>query len=249
MLRPYSQKDLHMPSTTPAVLVIIAINVGLFLLNSLTTLEMNDFLGLHHPDNEAYGIWQYLTSMFMHGGVMHILFNMMGLWMFGSALENVWGTKKFLFFYFVAGLGAGIIYTLVNNYQFDAAANALMAVGMQAYEVQDLVENGRYRLYTGVTEAMVTEAYQTFNTVMIGASGALYGILVAFALRYPNAKLALLFIPFPVAAKYFVPVLLAIDLLSGITGFSVFGGGIAHFAHLGGALIGFLLMMYWRNRT
>lgn len=236
-----------MPSITPAVLVLVVVNVALFLLNSITTLEMNNFLGLHHPDNEAYGVWQYLTSMFMHGSVTHILFNMFGLWMFGSALEGAWGSKKFLFFYFAAGLGAGVIYTLVNNYQFDAAANALLAVGMQEYEIQELLESGKYRMYTGITESMVGEAYQTFNTTMVGASGALYGVLVAFAIRYPNAKLALLFLPFPVAAKYFVPILLSIDLLSGITGFSVFGGGIAHFAHLGGALIGLILMLYWRN--
>ncbi|PID45171.1 MAG: rhomboid family intramembrane serine protease [Proteobacteria bacterium] len=236
-----------MPKTTPIVLTLIIINCALFLLNGMTTFEMNDLLGLHHPDNKDYGIWQYLTSMFMHGGVAHLLFNMLGLWMFGTALESIWGSRKFLFFYFATGLGAGVIYTLVNNFQFDAAANALMAVGMPDYEIQTLLEMGQYRLYNGVTEAMVTEAYQTFNTVMIGASGALYGVLVAFAIRYPNAKLALLFLPFPVAAKYFVPILLSIDLLSGVTGFSLFGGGIAHFAHLGGALIGFLLMLYWRN--
>ncbi|PWR00419.1 rhomboid family intramembrane serine protease [Leucothrix pacifica] len=236
-----------MPKITPVVLVLVVINVALFLLNSLTTFEMNDVLGLHHPDNQDYGVWQYLTSMFMHGSVMHILFNMFGLWMFGTALEGVWGSKKFLFFYFVTGLGASVIYTLVNSYQFDAAANALMAAGMQEYDIKELVETGRYRMYNGITEAAVTEAYQTFNTVMVGASGALYGVLVAFAIRYPNAKLALLFLPFPIAAKYFVPILLCIDLFSGVTGFSIFGGGIAHFAHLGGALIGLVLMLYWRN--
>ena len=236
-----------MPKITPAVLVLVVINVVLFLLNSMTTFEMNDVLELHHPDNQAYGIWQYLTSMFMHGSVMHILFNMFGLWMFGAALETVWGSKKFLFFYFATGLGAGIIYTLVNNFQFDAAASALLASGMQEFEIKELLESGRYRMYTGITEEMVSNAYQTFNTTMVGASGALYGVLVAFAIRYPNSKLAILFLPFPVAAKYFVPVLLCFDLLSGVTGFSVFGGGIAHFAHLGGAFIGLILMLYWRN--
>ena len=236
-----------MPKITPAVLVLIAINVALFVFNSLSTFEMNDVLGLHHPDNKDYGVWQYLTSMFMHGSVMHILFNMFGLWMFGTALESAWGSKKFLFFYFVTGLGAGVIYTLVNNYQFDAAASALMSAGMQEFEIKELVETARYRMYAGITEDMVAEAYQTFNTTMVGASGALYGVLVAFAIRYPNSKLALLFLPFPIAAKYFVPILLSIDLFSGVTGFSIFGGGIAHFAHLGGALIGLILMLYWRN--
>lgn len=236
-----------MPPITPAVLILIVVNVALFVLNSLSTFEMNTFLGLHHPDNADYGIWQYVTSMFMHGSVIHILFNMFGLWMFGSALEGRWGSKKFIFFYFVTGIGASVIYTLVNGFQFDAAAKALMAAGMQEFEIQTLLESGRYPMYNGITETMAADAYQTFNTVMVGASGALYGVLVAFAIQYPNAKLALLFLPFPIAAKFFVPILLSIDLLSGVTGFSIFGGGIAHFAHLGGASIGLLLMLYWRN--
>jgi membrane associated rhomboid family serine protease len=96
---------------------------------------------------------------------------------------------------------------------------------------------------------MLLAFYMTYHTPVLGASGAIYGVLVAFAMTYPNRKLMLLFLPFPIAAKYFVPVILMIDLFSGVTGFSIFGAGIAHFAHLGGALIGFLLMMLWRNKA
>ena len=96
---------------TPAVTVLIAINVVMFGLNSLTTVELNQWLALYYPSNRSYGMWQYVTSLFMHGGLMHILFNMLGLWMFGTALESIWGTRKFVFFYFAAGIGTGIIYT------------------------------------------------------------------------------------------------------------------------------------------
>ena len=235
---------------TPAVTVLIAINVVMFGLNSLSTVELNQWLALYYPSNPSYGIWQYVTSMFMHGGVMHILFNMLGLWMFGTALESIWGTRKFLFFYFAAGIGAGIIYTLVNYFQFTADFDQLRALGMGALEIQQILDTGSYNAnISGLSSEMLLEFYMTYHTPVLGASGAIYGVLVAFAITYPNSKLMLLFLPFPIAAKYFVPVILMIDLFSGVTGFSIFGAGIAHFAHLGGALIGFLLMMFWRNKA
>jgi len=237
-----------MNKITPAVLVLIVINIGLFLINSLTTLELSQWLALYYPENPQYGIWQYVTSMFMHGSVPHLLFNMFGLYMFGSALERVWGSQKFLFFYFAAGIGAGIIYTTVNYFQFSADFDSLLALGLADYQIKDILATGSYsNQYPGLKEEMLVEFYRTYHTPMVGASGAIYGVLVAYAIRYPNAKLFLLFIPFPIAAKFFVPALLLLDLFSGVTGFSLFGGGIAHFAHLGGALVGFLLVFYWRN--
>ncbi len=230
-----------MPPVSPAVLVLIVINVALFLINSITTLELNQWLALYYPDNPNYGIWQYITSMFMHGSVPHILFNMFGLYMFGCALERMWGVQKFLFFYFVAGIGAGIIYTLVNYFQFSADFNSLIAEGVAAFQIREVLEASPPLIFKDY------DISQIYHSPMVGASGALYGVIVAFAIRYPNAKLFLLFIPFPIAAKFFVPGLLLLDLFSGVTGFSIFGGGIAHFAHLGGALVGFLMVFYWRN--
>ncbi len=237
-----------MQQVTPLVLILIVINVGFFLINSLTTLELNQWFALYYPDNPQYGIWQYVTSMFMHGSLPHLLFNMLGLYMFGSALERVWGSKKFLFFYFAAGIGAGIIYTLVNYFQFTASFDFLLNLGLANFEIKEILMTGSYRdQYPGLEKEMLVEFYRTYHAPMVGASGAIYGVLVAYAIRYPNAKLFLLFIPFPIAAKFFVPALLLLDLFSGVTGFSLFGGGIAHFAHLGGALVGFLLVFYWRN--
>lgn len=237
-----------MNQPTPIVLILIVVNVVLFGINSITTLELNQWFALYYPDNPQYGLWQYITSMFMHDGVPHLLLNMFGLYMFGSALEQVWGSRKFLFFYFAAGIGAGIIYTLVNYLQFSAGFDSLLALGLADYQIQDILETGRYNSqYAGLEVDMLREFYTTYHTPMVGASGAIYGVLVAFTIRYPNTKLFLLFIPVPIAAKFFVPALLLLDLLSGVTGFSLFGGGIAHFAHLGGALVGFLLVIYWRN--
>ena len=237
-----------MNQVTPIVLILIAINAAMFAVNGITTLELNQWLALYYPSNPNYGVWQYVTSMFMHGGVMHLLFNMFGLYMFGSALERLWGAKKFLFFYFAAGIGAGVIYTAVNYLQFSSGYDSLLTLGLADFQIKDILETGSYsNQYPGLNEQMLIEFYRTYHAPMVGASGAIYGVLVAFAISYPNTKLFLLFIPFPIAAKFFVPVLLLLDLFSGVTGVSLFGGGIAHFAHLGGALVGFLLVLYWRN--
>ena len=180
---------------------------------------------------------------------MHILFNMYALWAFGSPLEQMWGRNKFLFFYFSAGIGAGLIYTGVNYFQFNGVYNELIGIGMQAGDIQNLLETGSYNsgVLDLIPEKKLSEIYQIYNTPAVGASGAIYGVLVAFGMSFPNAKLALIFLPVPIAAKYFIPVLIGLDLFSGVTGFSIFGGGIAHFAHVGGALIGFIMMKYWQK--
>jgi membrane associated rhomboid family serine protease len=174
---------------------------------------------------------------------------MYGLWAFGTPLEQIWGKKKFLVFYFLSGIGAGLIYTLVNYIQFQNIFNDLINLGLSTSDIQKILETGPQHLDVAIEypEEKLETIYFIFQFPAVGASGALYGVLVAFGFLFPNAKLAMIFFPVPIAAKYFIPVLIAIDLLSGVTGFSLFGGGIAHFAHVGGALIGFLLMLYWRK--
>jgi membrane associated rhomboid family serine protease len=151
----------------------------------------------------------------------------------------------------LCGIGAGIIHTAVTWGEFQVLHNRLTAAGVTAPAIDAMLTTGTYTGPQGDASIKdtVTDLYRVYASPMLGASGAIYGILVAFGIMYPNAKLALLFLPVPVAAKYFIPVMLALDLLSGVTGFSLFGGGIAHFAHIGGALIGFLLMWHWRTRT
>ena len=234
---------------TETVKHLIILNALFFAASSLLGLDLNNFLALYFPENKNFGIWQFVTHMFMHGGFMHILFNMYALWAFGSPLEQMWGRNKFIFFYFSAGLGAGLIYTAVNYFQYNSIHNDLISIGLRTSDIQSLLTSGKYNsdILSQIPEQKLMEIYQIYNTPAVGASGAIYGVLVAFGMTFPNAKLALIFLPVPISAKYFIPVLIALDLFSGVTGFSIFGGGIAHFAHVGGAIIGFLIMWYWKQ--
>lgn len=234
---------------TEVVKHLIILNIIFFAASAIVGPSLGNWFALYFPKNPNFGFWQFVTHMFMHGGLMHILFNMYALWAFGSPLEQLWGRNKFLFFYFSAGLGAGLIYTAVNYWQFNGVYNELIGAGLQPADIQNILESGRYNtnLLAKVSETSLTEMYQIYNTPAVGASGAIYGVLVAFGMTYPNAKLALIFFPVPISAKYFIPVLIGLDLFSGVTGFSIFGGGIAHFAHVGGAIIGFIMMKYWQK--
>lgn len=236
-----------------AVKAIIIINVVVFAIGLIPGIEepMFGLFAMYFPKNHNFQYWQVVTSMFLHGGWMHILLNMYALWAFGSPLEIMWKKNRFLIFYFVSGIGAGVIYLIVNYYQFNAAYNDVIAMGIPAEEIQNLLSTGSYNAGQGVKDGVLlkdtlTKLYMLFNVPAVGASGAIYGILVAFGMSFPNSKLALIFLPVPIPAKYFIPVLIGIDLFSGVTGFSIFGGGVAHFAHVGGALVGFLLVWYWK---
>ncbi len=237
-----------MTRITDAVKHLIILNVILFVASYMIGLNL-DSLALYFPKNENFGLWQIVSHMFMQGSYMHILFNMYALWAFGSPLEQMWGRNKFIFFYFSAGIGAGVIYTAVNYFQFNSIFNEMISAGITNSEVQTLLDTGRYNtnILNLISEKRLTDLYQIYNTPAIGASGAIYGVLVAFGMSYPNAKLALIFLPIPIAAKYFIPVLIGLDLFSGVTGFSIFGGNTAYFAHVGGAIIGFIMMKYWEK--
>lgn len=239
-----------MPRLTQAIKHLIIINVILFFAPQLLNLDSTDILtnlfALHYPKNEHFGVWQYITHMFMHGGTMHLIFNMYALWAFGTPLEQMWGRNKFLFFYFSAGIGAGLIYTLVNYYQFNGIYEQLIGMGVSPAEIQNILSSGQYNdsLIT-LSNKTMSEFYSLYHTPAVGASGAIYGILVAFGLTYPDAKLALIFFPVPIAAKYFIPLIILSDLFFGMTSYSI--GNIAHFAHIGGAIIGFIIAWYWKK--
>jgi len=237
---------------TNTVKHLIIINV-LFFVGKLAMPDVFDRLfSIYYFENPNFRIWQPITHMFMHGDFGHILFNMFGLYMFGSPLEAQWGRNKFLFFYFSAGLGAALIHTLVNYYHFHSGFDALLAAGATEDQIWELVNSVlREGYYKPIPELgdQAANFFTSFNTPALGASGAIYGILVAFGLMYPNVELMLIFLPIPIKAKYFIPVLLLIDLFSGLTGFSLFGQGIAHWAHLGGALFGFIMAYYWKKNS
>ncbi|MGB7786473.1 MAG: rhomboid family intramembrane serine protease [Salinimicrobium sp.] len=234
---------------TETVKVLLIINV-IFFIGTLTLGEpAYKYFSLWFFKNDNFGVWQVVTHMFMHGGFMHILFNMYALWAFGSPIEQVLGKNKFIFFYFSAGIGAAAIHTLVNYYHFEAGYSELLNAGMQPDAIQTLLKTGQYNtgVLNSVSQDMLREFYTAYNTPAVGASGAIYGVLVAFGMMFPNVELFLLFVPVPIKAKYFIPALIGLDLFSGFTGYSIFGGGIAHFAHVGGALFGFIMMWYWKK--
>lgn len=235
-----------MQQLTPAIKHLIIINAILFFAPMMLNLDLTNILALHFPKNDHFGFWQYVTHMFMHGSTPHILFNMYGLWAFGTPLEQMWGKNKFLFFYFSAGIGAGLIYTLVNYYQFNGFFQQLIDLGLSSSDIQQILTSEKYneQLIT-LSNKQMSEFCSLYHTPAVGASGAVYGVLVAFALAFPNAKLAMLFFPVPIAAKYFIPLMLLGDLFFGLTKYSV--GNIGHFAHIGGALIGFIIAWYWKK--
>ncbi|WP_190809247.1 rhomboid family intramembrane serine protease [Flagellimonas sp. S3867] len=231
---------------TEAVKHILIVNVILFLATQMYGDQMYQWLSLWFPKNGNFQWWQVVSHMFMHGNLMHIAFNMYALWAFGTPLERVWGRNKFLFFYFSAGLGSALLHTGVNYYLFSEGLNALVNAGMTEQQVLDIISKGQYSpdWYNVASRSTIENFLSAYNTPVVGASGAIYGILVAFAFMYSEAKLMLIFLPVPIKAKYFVPLLLAVDLFFGIGNVNT---GIAHFAHIGGALIGFIMMWYWKK--
>lgn len=250
----------RIPLTTK---ILLGINGILFLLTELQLPGLDrlwEILPLFYPRNRHFGVWQYVTSMFVHGNLTHLVFNMVGLFSFGSVLERVWGPKRFLLFYFAAGIGAGLVHNGVNMLEARGLRAELMAQGVPADTLDQVDQAGSPREFALRIGMDAPEAFREMDpetliglfrihhVPVVGASGAIYGILTAFGLLFPNAKLQLIFLPVPLPAKFFIPGLLLLDLFSGVTGFSVFGGGIAHFAHLGGALIGGLLMLVWRRQ-
>lgn len=235
-----------------AVTVLLVVNVVVFAAGVLLPGWRERIFAagaLWYPGNVNFGAWQVVTYMFLHADLGHILFNMFALVSFGTILEREWGWLRFLLFYFLCGVGAALIQLGVNWHEAGTLHAQLVAAGLTPADITELMATGRGSLPADpAVKAVLVELYRIHAAPMVGASGAIYGLLVAFGCLHPDAKLALIFVPVPVAAKFFIPALLALDLLSGVTGFSLFGAGIAHFAHLGGAAIGFLLMLLWRKR-
>lgn len=235
-----------MGNLTNAVKHLLIINVLVFVATQIYGDQMYVWFALWYPENPNFDWWQIVTHMFMHGNFMHILFNMYGLWAFGTPLERMWGRNKFLFFYFSAGLGAALLHTGVNYYFFSDGLQALVDGGVAQNQVMEIIAQGKYSPGWNeiIGKANVDSFLSAFNTPAVGASGAIYGVLVAFAFAFSEAELMLIFLPIPIKAKYFVPLLIAGDLFFGFTGTAT---GIAHFAHVGGAITGFIMMWYWKK--
>ena len=237
-----------MRSLPDIVKQLIIINVLFFLGSMSLGNTAYDLLALHYPQNPKFAPWQVVTHMFMHGSINHILFNMFGLWMFGGTLAQMWGRNKFLFFYLSTGLGAAALQLGINYFQISTVVEQLVEAGYSPIALTETLQSGQYNTSWSnvISQTELSQLLTSFNMSMVGASGALYGILVAFAFLFPNTELMIIFLPIPIKAKYFVPILLASDLFFGFSSYSL--GPIAHFAHLGGAVTGFIMMWYWKKQ-
>ena len=212
---------------------LLIINVLVYLLASVVELggkSLTDWGALHFFMASDFHVYQFITYQFLHGGFTHLFFNMFALWMFGCVIENVWGPKKFIFYYIFCGIGAGLCQEMVQYISF--AADGLTSLD----PAQVLNVNGQ-RLMT------VDQIMNLSST--IGASGAVYGILLAFGMTFPNERIFIFPLPIPIKAKWFVAIYAIIEFVSAM---SSVGDGVAHMAHIGGMLFGFLLILYWRKR-
>ncbi|ANR72339.1 rhomboid family intramembrane serine protease [Prevotella scopos JCM 17725] len=215
----------NIPVVTKNLLIInILVFIATYVLRGVN-IDLNDILGLHFFLAKDFRIWQFFTYMFMHGGFTHILMNMFMLWMFGMVVENVWGPKKFLFYYIVCGLGAGLCQELAQY---------------GTYIVDGLAQYDSVRL--GINIVPMDVYLNMMNTV--GASGAIYGVLLAFGMLFPNERMFIIPIPIPIKAKWIVMGSILVELFSAI---GTSNDGVAHLAHLGGMLFGFILIRYWKK--
>ena len=233
---------------TPAIITqLLVINLIFFVGSQFSYSISRDIFSLFYFENDKFLYSQLVTHMFMHGNIMHLAFNMFALWMFGSTLVSIWGKNKFLFFYFSCGIGAAILQNYSNYVNINSFINILSDASFTQQQIVSILKTATYPTYMldFVSESEILSAYSDFNTPMIGASGAIYGVVVAFSFMFPNTKLMLLFPPVPVKAKYLVPGLIVVDLFFGLTSASI--GSIAHFAHIGGAITGLLMMLYWKK--
>jgi membrane associated rhomboid family serine protease len=216
----------NLPPVTKNLLIINVLCFLGYIVAQKYGIDLNDTLGLHFFLASDFNLAQLVTYMFMHANFQHIFFNMFAVWMFGRTLEHVLGAKRFLSYYMVCGIGAGLVQELVQYIQY--------AMELSHYDNVD----------TGLSIIPMAEFLNMMTTV--GASGAVYGILLAFGMLFPETRMFVFPLPFPIKAKFFVIGYAVIELFSG---FGSSGDGVAHFAHLGGMIFGFLLIMYWRKKN
>lgn len=225
--------------------------------------DLTELFGLHFPGATNFHVWQFVTYMFMHANFSHIFFNMFALWMFGAAVENTWGTKRFLIYYFITGLGAALVHYLITFFQIHPMLTLLnqfldspsletyryLAENAKDIRFHDMLSNnlmvlqqnpGSLDEIVNITANAKAQYLDSFN--IIGASGAVYGVLLAFGMLFPNDYIYVYFM-LPIKAKWFVIIYGVIELVTGLST----SDGVAHFAHLGGMLFGIVVILLWRR--
>ncbi|MEN8121942.1 MAG: rhomboid family intramembrane serine protease [Bacteroidota bacterium] len=239
----------------PVVKNLLIINGLFFLASFLLTVIGKDLvstLGLYYLKSDLFKPYQIISHMFMHGrvmqgGLLHILFNMYALWMFGKVLEQFWGAKRFFIYYIVTGLGAAILHQVVQHIQAETIITQLVDIGLSSKEINELALSGKYNtgILNYISKDRIYNLYSIFNGPVVGASGAVFGLLLAFGMIFPNAELMLLFLPVPIKAKYFVIMYGVAELYFGFSNNP--NDNVAHFAHLGGMLFGIILILMWKK--
>lgn len=235
-----------MQRLTEAVKHIIIVNV-IFFIATYFVFNSNlfvEYFSLHSTESPLFKPWQLVTYMFMHGDFRHIAFNMFSLWMFGSLLESLWGTRKFVAFYFLTGIGSAILYLLIKYVQIqyhigDFSSQEIDLILTQGAEL--ITENKNY------VDTRIGGLNALINGQMLGASGAIAGLLMAFGMLFPNFEIMLLFFPTPIKAKHFIPVLIIYELYMEFANFS--WDNVAHIGHLSGMVIGYILIKYWNKKV
>ena len=224
----------NLPTVTKNLLII---NIVCFI-GSMIFDQATRFFGVFYPDSPFFKIWQIITYMFMHGGFGHIFFNMFALVMFGAVIERILGPKRFLNYYLICGLGALVLQYGVQAFEVYSIAGTVKASQFLNFNYT----TGMVSTYLPITQDQLGTLLSIYGTPLVGASGAIYGLLLAYGYLFPNAELMLIFLPVPIKAKYFIPILIVIEI---VLGFSSSGSSIAHLAHVGGALFGFILLKMW----
>ncbi len=242
----------NIPQVTKNLLILNALFfLAKIVVISSFNIDLDLLLGAHYINSPLFQPYQIVTHMFMHGNFMHIFFNMFVLLIFGSHLERLWGAKRFFIFYIVSGIGAFLIYNITGAWQIHQLKQEILAYGFPLENINELIRN------TPLNESAVSETLSRLSgdpgvfeyavksfTPMIGASGALFGIMAAFALLFPNTPLMLLFFPFPIKAKYLIGGYFLIELYSS---FNQPGDTVAHLAHVGGAIVGGIIVLIQRR--
>ncbi len=231
------------PPVTRNILIInFIIWLACFAL-SRSNIDLANILGLHLPTAHGFYLFQFVTYMFTHVAFSHLFFNMFAVFMFGASLEHTWGGKRFLTYYMITGIGAGLVNLLVCYLRIH-----FLSAGLSP-ETISMVQNEGFSILSNnmnYSDPATGDLNLLYNSVTIGASGAVFGILLAFGMLFPNAPLYLMFIPIPIKAKYFVLGYGLVELYLGFANHS--GDNVAHFAHLGGMLFGIILILYWRKK-
>jgi len=234
-------------SILPVVVKNLLIINALFFLatiafNNFLGIDLRNYLGLHYFQSDLFYPHQLLTYMFMHGDIGHIVFNMFALWMFGSTIENYWGSKRFLIYYLLTGIGAGLTQEVVCAIRINEVISQMTPETIELIKEQGLSLLQEQKNYTN---SIMRNYNLLLNSVTVGASGSVYGLLLAFGMMFPNSRIYVYFL-FPIKAKWFVVLFGALELYLGFSGTN---DGVAHFAHLGGMIFGLILILMWKKRN